>query len=42
MYRQHVVNECRQITPQMLQNMRQCFKQNLYYCMEIGDQQSIE
>lgn len=33
---QRIVNECRQITPQMLQNVRERFEQNLYYCMEVG------
>ncbi|CAH1966184.1 unnamed protein product [Acanthoscelides obtectus] len=33
--RQRIVNECLQITPQILQNVRQRFEQNLYYCMEI-------
>ncbi|CAH1962421.1 unnamed protein product [Acanthoscelides obtectus] len=32
--RQRIVNECLQITPQILQNVRQRFEQNLYYCME--------
>ncbi|XP_018307235.1 uncharacterized protein [Mycetomoellerius zeteki] len=36
--RQRIINECRQITPQMLQNVRQHFEQNLYYCMEVGGQ----
>ncbi|CAH1956259.1 unnamed protein product [Acanthoscelides obtectus] len=32
--RQRIVNECLQITPQILQNIWQRFEQNLYYCME--------
>ncbi|EFN72307.1 hypothetical protein EAG_00103, partial [Camponotus floridanus] len=36
--RQRIVNECHKITPQMLQNVRQRFEQNLYYCMEAGGQ----
>ena len=31
-----IVNECRQITPEILQNVRQRFEQNLYDCMENG------
>lgn len=34
--RQRITNECRQITPEMLQNVRERFQQNLYYCMEAG------
>lgn len=34
--RQRIVNECRQITSQVLQNVRQRFEQNMYYCMQAG------
>ena len=34
--RQHIIDECRQINLQMLQNLR--FEQNLYYCIEVSDQ----
>ena len=31
---QRIIDECRQITPQLLQNVRERCEQNLYYCME--------
>lgn len=34
--RLRIINECRLITPEMLQNVRQRFEQNLYHCMEAG------
>lgn len=37
--RQRIVNECRQITPEHLQNVRNRFEQNLYYCMEANGAQ---
>ncbi|KYQ59324.1 hypothetical protein ALC60_01634, partial [Trachymyrmex zeteki] len=36
--RQRIINESHQIIPQMLQNVRQRFEQNLYYCMEVDGQ----
>lgn len=36
--RQRIIHECRQITPEMLQNVRERFEQNLYYCMEVEGQ----
>lgn len=32
--RQRITAQCRSITPDMLQNVRNRFEQNLYYCME--------
>lgn len=37
--RRRIVEECHQITPQILQNVRQRFEQNLYFCMEVGGAQ---
>lgn len=37
--RRRIVEECRLITPQILQNVRARFEQNLYYCMEAGGHQ---
>lgn len=37
--RRRIVEECRQITPQILQNVRERFEQNLYHCMEVGGAQ---
>lgn len=34
--RNRIINECRQITPQMLNNVRERFQQNLFYCMEVN------
>lgn len=34
--RQRIIDECRRITPEMLENVRQKFEQNLYNCMEVG------
>lgn len=36
--RQRIINECRLVTPEMLQNVRQRFEQNLYNCMDAGGQ----
>uniref|UniRef100_V5G5F0 Transposable element Tc3 transposase n=1 Tax=Anoplophora glabripennis TaxID=217634 RepID=V5G5F0_ANOGL len=36
--RQRIINECRLVTPEMLQNVRQRFEQNLYNCMDEGGQ----
>lgn len=33
--RQRIVHECHQITPQMLQNVRRRFEENLYHCMAV-------
>lgn len=37
--RRRIVNECRQITPEMLQNVRHRFEQNLFHCMEANGEQ---
>ena len=37
--RRHIVEECRQITPQIFQNVRERFEQNLYLCMEVSGAQ---
>lgn len=37
--RERIVNECRQINRPMLRNVRERFKQNLYQCMDNGDNQ---
>lgn len=34
--RNRIINECRQITPQILSNVRERFQQNLFYCMEVN------
>lgn len=34
--RNRIINECRQITPEMLRNVRERFEQNLFYCMEVN------
>ncbi|KAL3265703.1 hypothetical protein HHI36_009906 [Cryptolaemus montrouzieri] len=31
-----IINECRQIGPEMLSNVRERFEQNLFYCMEVN------
>lgn len=36
--RQRIINECQTITPEMLQNVRNRFEQNLYYCMDTEGQ----
>lgn len=37
--RERITNECHLITPDMLQNVRNRFEDNLYHCMEVGGQQ---
>lgn len=34
--RQRIIEECRQVTPQVLANVRELFQSRLYYCMEIN------
>lgn len=34
--RNRIVNECHQITPNILNNVRRHFEQRLYYCMEVN------
>lgn len=36
MLRQRIITECRQITPEILQNVRQRFENNLYSCMAVN------
>lgn len=36
--RQRIINECQQVSPEILHNVRNRFEQNLYYCMEVGGQ----
>jgi len=36
--KQRIIDECRQITPEVFQNVRERFEQNLYYCMEVEGQ----
>ena len=37
--RARIIDVCREVTPQMLRNVRQRFEENLYHCMEVGGQQ---
>lgn len=37
--RRRIIHECREVTPQMLQNVRHRFEDNLYHCMDVGGQQ---
>lgn len=34
--RQRIIEECRQVTPQVLANVRELFESRLYYCMEMN------
>ena len=34
--RARIINECRQITPEILSNVRERFQQYLHYCMEVN------
>lgn len=36
--RRRIIDVCREVTPQVLQNVRERFEDNLYYCMEVGGQ----
>lgn len=36
--RRRIIDVCREVTPQFLQNVRERFEANLYYCMEVNGQ----